>query len=70
MTKQDLGQALELYTEGISLQEVANYYDVDAISLNAVFKELTTFRNINDRLNNILEVRQSIINNDDLIDYQ
>lgn len=70
MTNQDLGQALELYTEGISLQEVANYYDVDAISLNAVFKELTTFRNINDRLNNILEVRQSIVNNDDLIDYQ
>ncbi|MCY4781752.1 hypothetical protein ORI89_19050 [Sphingobacterium sp. UT-1RO-CII-1] len=70
MTHKDIGEALELYTIGISLQEISDYYDVDAIALNAVFKELTTFRNINDRLNNILEVRQSIINNDDLIDYQ
>ena len=66
MTDQDIGYAMELIIgHGIPLQDVADSYGVDSIRLEQVQSDIFSFRIRYDRRNSKLEIRQSIINNDD-----
>jgi len=65
MTKKDIGEAMELIIgHGIPLQDVADSYGVDSIKLEQVLSDIFSFRKRNDNVNNKLEVKQSIINNE------
>lgn len=62
MTTKDLGYALELSAQGIPYSDIADYFGVDTIDLYREIQNVTTFRNVNDRINNVLIVKESKIN--------
>jgi len=65
MTKKDIGEAMELIIgHGIPLQDVADSYGVGSIKLEQILSDIFSFRKRNDNVNNKLEVKQSIINNE------
>ena len=62
MTNQDLGYALELSAQGIPYSDISEYFGVDTIRLHREIEYVTTFRNVHDRINNVLIVKESKIN--------
>jgi len=65
MTDKDIGEAMELIIgHGIPLQDVADSYGVGSIKLEQILSDIFSFRKRNDNVNNKLEVKQSIINNE------
>ena len=62
MTNKDLGHALELSAQGIPYSDIAEYFGVDIICLHREIEYVTTFRNVHDRINNVLIVKESKMN--------
>ena len=55
---------------GFTFEEVASAKRMNVLEVEKIHCTITTFLNVNDRINNIMVTKQSIINNDDKVDYQ
>lgn len=47
---------------GFTFEEVAYAKRMDTLEIEKVYKSITTFLNVNDRINNVLVVLPSVIN--------